>query len=35
MKKHTIKKSIEIYSPKEKVGDVLLDPKFTNTWAAS
>ncbi|MBC7888409.1 MAG: SRPBCC domain-containing protein [Ferruginibacter sp.] len=34
MKHKTIKKSIEINAPKEKVWEVLLDDKFTRIWYA-
>jgi uncharacterized protein YndB with AHSA1/START domain len=34
MKKHTIKKSIEINTPKERVWEVLLNPRFVNTWVS-
>lgn len=34
MKKETIRKSIEICAPKEKVWDVLFSDKFTRIWYA-
>ena len=34
MKKHTINKSIGIHAPKEKVWDVLINPKFVSTWVS-
>jgi len=34
MKKQTIKKSIDISAPKEKVWDVMLSDKFTRIWYA-
>jgi len=34
MKKQTIKKSIDIKAPKEKVWDVMLNYKFTRIWYA-
>jgi len=34
MKEHTIKKSIDINTPKEIVWDVLLNDKFTRNWYA-
>ena len=35
MKKKTIKKSIDIHAPKEKVWDVLLNDKYTRLWYAA
>ena len=34
MKKHTIKKSIGIHAPRERVWDVLINPKFVNSWVS-